>query len=152
MPSAGRGLSNNRLNEDLKNELSFQVVSGDWRLSKHFYFTCWLNAWESGSDGGVCGFGEPRPFCISQKKKRKKKLKLRREYSSTQRAALLRSHLSCGIKEQPSAATPQIKKAVHSHQEPAVYFCFPSGHWANISGKVVVMQSVDCDTMTGIYY
>lgn len=37
----------------MKSTLRFQVLSGDYRRSGPFDFTCWLKAWESGSEGGV---------------------------------------------------------------------------------------------------
>lgn len=40
----------------------------------------------------------------------RKELEPECDYSSTQRASLLRSHLSCGIKQRPSAASPLNKK------------------------------------------
>lgn len=67
------------------------------------------------------GFGEPRP------KKEKKKKDSRHGYSSTQRATLWRPRLSREIKHGPCVGLPK-PRAAHSRQEPAFYFCFPSGH------------------------
>lgn len=100
MPSAGRGLSNNRTNEDMKSTLRFQVLSCDWRSGERFFYsTCLrIRKWR-----GCVALGNHGHTVLG----RKKKLRSRHDYSSTQRAMLLRSHLSCGIKQRPSAATPQ---------------------------------------------
>lgn len=60
----------------------------------------------------------------SQKEEKKKKRAFLRLFLDTR--GLPRSHLSCGIK----TAARLSGSAAATHLQPAVYFCFPSGHRA----------------------
>ncbi len=82
--------------------------------------------WKPGNQEvkGLCGFGEPRPYSISQRKSSGPGVTIPRH-----KGPRCWGH-TCHVKLNNGPVQLLHKaKAVHSH-EPAVYFCFPSGHWA----------------------